>query len=454
VLAVVPAGARAEGRPEGPGAPLVARRLDNGLNVILHEDHRVPLVAVVVNYAGGTSAAPPGLSGIASLVNALVLRKTEHVPEGGFKRLLEAAGGTWQFGAGYDNSIFKVQVPSNRLALALWLLSDQMGFFERALDDADLEVERDLLSTEIRSRFETQPRSRLEAIADEDMFPEGHRYRHGIVDSAEEIGNITRADVLAFHHAWFSPDHATIAVVGDVTPPDAMAQVERYFATIPPSGAAPRPDKTESFRLAGEMQVDVAANVPVAFVDIRWPTPRNMTTDDAALDVLARLLAGKHTAWLYWRLVDKEKVARRVWVRQESRDFGSEFEVEIEGAPGSSPTQLLDAFDAALVDLSTRRPTTLEESMATYETIVPRISALDDIMTRASLLTRYVQLVGTPDYFKHDLGRYKELSGPLGDAIPRFLPRDRRIVLLVKPDATAPVAGARVGRRFVPAGTP
>jgi zinc protease len=451
---VAPSIAGADGRPVGPGAPVVTRRLDNGLTVIVQEDHRVPLVALALFYQAGERADPDGLPGVAQLTTELMVRKTKYTPEGAYARLMARAGALWKYETRKDDSIFEVQLPSNQFALPLWLWSDQMGFFEEALDPATFEAQRTTLEVKRRNTFETEPLGHLEAFADEEMFPAGHPYRNAVMESPDQVHRITREDVIAYHHAWLTPDHATLTIVGDVAPPDVLAQVERYFGPHKPSTTGPRAENVPSFQLPGQIEVDVAAKVPNPRVLIRWPSPRFMTTDDASLDILTKLLTGDHTAWLYWRLVDKEKVARRVWLRQRSNDLVSQLELTIEGAPGQTPAQLLAAFDAAIVDLSPRVPSADELRMAVYENLVNRFDETDDIKSRAWHFGRYTELVGTPGYWEHDMQRYQEDGSSIAGAIAKWMPSDRRVVLLVKPDPSAPPGGTRTGRRLIPSGAP
>jgi len=454
VVVVAPSPARADDRPPGLGITLAIKHLDNGLKVVIQEDHRVPLVAFAMIYEAGSRADPEGLSGVAALTSELMVRRTAHVEEGAYAKLLARAGAYWRYDTRLDESVFEIQVPSNQFALPLWLWSDQMGFFEPGLDEPGFEAQRELLEARRRASAEVEPLSHLDAIADEEMFPPGHPYRNAVPSSPEDVRRITRDDVLALHRAWFTPDHATLSIVGDVDSAQALAQVKRYFATLPVSSAGPRPTTAPSFQLPGQIQVDVVARVANARVLVRWPSPRYLSSDDATLDVLAKLLAGTHTGWLYWRLADEQKVAQHVWVHERSRALGSQLEVTIEGAPGRSPREILAAFDAALATLATRKPDGGALRMAVFETLGSELPNLDDIKWRAWRFARYTEMAGTPDYFKQDMQRYDVAAQSIEGAIAKWMPRDRRVVLLVQPDPNAPPGGQRVRRLVVPAGQP
>jgi zinc protease len=344
-------------------------------------------------------------------------------------------------------------VPANRLALPLWLWSDEMAFFDAALDDAAIASARTRLREQRRSVLDGSPLGRLELIAHEEMLPAEHPHRKALL-LPESVDRVERADIVAFHDRWLTPGHATLVVVGDVVADDAFALVERYFGSIPGS-PAPRAAPPPPVRLKGETRVDVAANVPRASVSVRWPTPRDLTSDDARLDLVARLLAGWRTAWLYWKLVDQQKIATSLRCRERSADVASIFEITADAAPGHTPAEVLAAIDAALDEARTATPTQTQIDHASYELVAGRLAQAESASTRAGDFAKFATLVGTPDYLAHDLERYDRVSdADIRATIARWLPADRRVVLLVTPAADAASGGERRARTFVPAVTP
>lgn len=252
-----------------------------------------------------------------------------------------------------------------------------------------------------------------------------------------------------------TPDHATLVFVGDLAADDAFALARRYFGDIPRSavnGAVPRPPPVE---LPGEVQLDIRANVPTSRVILRWPTPRYLTTEDGWVDVLARVMSGTRNAWLYWELVDNRKVATSVRVQDRSRDLGSELEVAIDGAPGRSAGELLAAFDDSMDHLSKRQANATILLGAEYETLIGRITAVEDPWTEAASLAAYASLVGTAGYLEHDIQRFFELTPEkLRATLSRFMPRDRRVVALVTADPKAAAGGEKRDRRCTPVAKP
>jgi zinc protease len=429
------------------------RRLDNGLTIIVQEDHRNPLVSLVLLSDAGERASPDGMHGLAWLTALVVADATKHMARGDAHRHLRRAGATFRDSSDADTHYQTVTLPSRRFALPLWIWSDRMGFFDEGFDEALLRTTRDQQIERLRAWQEGSPLGRLDGFADEELFPADHPY-HAPYGTRESLSQIGRTDIIAFHDRWMTPDHATLVIVGDVKAAEAMAEVERWFGPIPASAERKWFPPPSLPRLAGETRVEIAAPVATARVSIRWPTPALLTIDDAQLDVVARLLAGKHRAFVYWDLVTTDKVATSVTARQASRRLASEFVVTIEGAPGKSASELLAAFDRSMDSFAARALQQGEIDHAAYDMVIANVYGYEAAPTRAFELAKYNALAGTPLYFGADAQRYDDITpAVVASVVKKWLPRDRRVVMLVTPDRSAAPGGERRGRRVVPAGT-
>jgi zinc protease len=354
-----------------------------------------------------------------------------------------------------DGIVLEVMLPTSGIEMPMWLWSDQMAFFDGGLTDPLFEGRRSALETQRRVWLGTTPLVQVVPIVDQELLPVGHPYRNAIPGPPEDLRKIHRDDVLAFHRAWYGPEHAILGIVGDITPKDGFALAKRYFGTIPRSPSSGHLERPGPITLQGETQVDVAANVPSSRVVIRWPTARWLTTEDAYLDMVARVLAGHSTARLYWSLVDTKKIATRVDVHQDSCDLGSELQVTIDVSPGHTGAEALAAFDASMKELATTPTASGSVSRAAYETLIGRSVEEESPWTRARQVVTYVALVGQPGYGAHDYDRYNHVpAGAIDAAIARYMPADRRVVLLITPDPRAPVSGEPRARRFTPAQAP
>lgn len=436
--------------------PVRETRLENGLTVVVQEDHRVPLVSLALRYQGGEQAAPGGQWAVALLATTLMLKHTMHVPAGDYDRLAARAGAsTWNQRTTADYTTLTMTLPAASIALPLWLWSDQMGFFDRSIDEREWKAQRALVREQRRSTLEGSPLGRLDSFADEAMYPEGHPYRPVRTGEPVDIDGIDQAAVVAFHDQWLTPQHAILAIVGDFVSSDVRALVDRYFGSIPSGPPVTVAVPPPAVKLPGSTELDVTANVPTARLLLRWPTPALLTTDDARLDVLARLFDGKRIGWLYWALVDEAKVATSVSSHQRSRDSASEFEILIEGAPGRSAAEILAAFDAAYVKLLKRSTAPREIASARYETLVDRVMSRDNATTWANDYVRFEALAGLANNFKHDMDCYSGITpDQIRDAMERWTPLGRRVVVLVSPDPHAAPGGKLRGKRVVPSVTP
>jgi predicted Zn-dependent peptidase len=422
------------------------------MTVVLQEDHRTPVVSMNLRYEGGEAVLPTGLKGTAALTTFLMLQATKHVPSGDYYRLLARAGATNVTDSTWEAGIaLRLQVPSNQVALPLWMWSDQMAFFDDALDDGLLQMKRNQLREQMRTDLEGSPTARLDLFAAEELYPPEHPYHHET--TPDDFVAIGRPEVLAYHDAWITPEHATLVIVGDIAAAEGFALVERYFGGLPSknNGRMMRP---KPVILPGEIKVQVAANTPHAQISIRWPTPRILTMEDGRLDIVAQYLDGWGASWLRWRLVDAKHVAVKATARQRSRELGSQFQIDIEGAPGKTADELLAAFDAAFDEIASRTPRPHEIMNGEYE-FVRRWFDYERPGYRASEYAKYATLVGDADWTNHDLERYRDITpDALVSAMRTWLPRERRVVLLVSPKQTALAGGQRTGRTVVDAAAP
>jgi predicted Zn-dependent peptidase len=426
------------------------RHLENGLTVVVQEDHRAPLVSLSIGYEGPEAGSPAGR------VTKLLMThgSTKHLAAGDYERLLARAGATGGKNTTWiGDTHFNVTLPANRLALALWLWSEQMGLFDDGLTDEQIALAKTKQREQERADLDGSPMARLDVFASDEMYPPGHPNRLWWV-TPQSIDAVDRAAILTFHDKWIVPSRATLAIVGDVSAGDAFALVERYFGSLP-SGASVRTPPPAAAPLTGETQIDVAAPVPASHLSIRWLTPRHLTTDDARLDIVAHLLTGSRTSWLAWSLIDEKKIATNVTTLQRSSGIASAFEIAVDAVPGRTAAELLAACDDALDQVRTRAVRQSAIDRAAYEFLVDPTQSIESAPFRADRYVRYAALVGTPDYMAHDFQRYRGVTpDDVRRTIERWLPHDRRLVLLVDPAPGAAAGGEKKGRRFVPAGAP
>ena len=225
-----------------PEFPFETYQLKNGLNVILLEDHRLPLVAVNLWYHVGPANERPGLTGFAHLFEHMMFEGSKYVGQKAHFLYLESAGASSINGTtDFDRTNYFETLPSNQLELALWLESDRMGFLLEKLDGEKLENQRDVVRNERRQSIENAPYGLVQEELFHQLFPQDHPYHASIIGSHADIEAARLEDVRSFFQLYYSPNNASLAIVGDIDPAKTRELVEKYFGPIPAGKPVPRP---------------------------------------------------------------------------------------------------------------------------------------------------------------------------------------------------------------------
>src|SRR5215510_616814 len=220
--------------------PYTQFTLPNGLHVILHEDHSVPVVTVNVWYHVGSSRERPGRTGFAHLFEHLMFMGSGHVKPGEFDTLLEAAGGTNNGSTENDRTNYWINVPSNALELALFLESDRMGYLLDSMTPQTVDAQRDVVKNERRQSVENRPYGTAEdVILGEMLYPEGHPYHWPVIGYMPDLTAASYEDVVAFFKTYYTPSNASLVVAGDIDPVRTRALVEKWFSDVKAAPAPP-----------------------------------------------------------------------------------------------------------------------------------------------------------------------------------------------------------------------
>ncbi|RMG20378.1 MAG: insulinase family protein [Deltaproteobacteria bacterium] len=438
--------------------PFEKYTLPNGLEVILHEDHRLPLVAVSVWYHVGAFHEPPGRSGFAHLFEHMMFQGSEHVgPDQHFK-ILEEIGGTGMNGTtNFNRTNYFETVPSNQLETALWLESDRMGFLLEAMTPEMLENQREVVKNERRQRTETAPYGLADEAAWKALFPKPHPYHGMVIGSMKDLDAATLKDVREFFKKWYAPSNATLVVAGDFDPAQAKKLIDKYFGTLP-KRPKPTPPNVKKAKLDKEVVIHFDEPVaPLPKVEILWHSPAAFEEGDAAADVLASILAGGKSSRLERRLVHELEIAQSVSALQYSMGLQSAFIIEAVARPGVSTDRLLEEIDKVLNEIREKGVTEEEVRRAVnkYETqFVSGLQQLGGFGGRAEQLQRYNHFLGDPGYLAQDIARYHAVTPKdVQDFVREWL-TDKRVVLHAIPKTQATPkdaqASAQVGTASAP----
>ncbi|MDQ2870331.1 MAG: insulinase family protein [Acidobacteriota bacterium] len=429
--------------------PYAQFQLANGLNVILHEDHTVPLVAVDVWFRVGSAREKPGRTGLAHLFEHILFEGSSHVKPGEFDTLLEGVGGDNNGSTNNDRTNYYEVLPANALDLALFLESDRMGFLLDVLSPARVDQQRDVVKNERRERIENQPYGTASLRIEEEVFPAGHPYHSPVIGSMEDLTAATHDDVAAFFRSFYSPANASLVVSGDFQTEEARRKIESWFSDVI---AGPKPPVLAAAPavLAAEKRVTLEDRVQLPRLYMAWITPAQFHPGDEALDLLSSVLASGKNSRLYKRLVYDLQIAQDVSAVQDSRALASMFLIAVTAREGHTLTEIERIVQEELDRVKREPPSAreLERAVNQYEAGFYR--ALERNRDKADLFNAYDMEAGRPDYFNEDLARHRALDGRDVQSIARRqLPDDARVVLSVVPTGKTGLAasGAKGGSR-------
>ena len=414
--------------------PYLTHTLSNGLDVVVHEDRHIPMVAVSVWYHVGSRHEQPGRTGFAHLFEHLMFKGSAHHPNGYFEALQEA-GGLVNGSTNTDRTNYWEVVPSQSLELALWMESDRMGHLLPALSEAKFATEREVVLNERRQNYENRPYGLSSVALAEALFPERHPYRWVTIGAPADLVASHVDDARAFFHAFYHPGNASIAIAGDVDAAEAIGLVERYFGDLPRGPSVVHPQR--DVRLAADARLVLEDRVELPRLSLAWHTPEMFHDDDAAMDIAADVLANGKTSRLYRSLVYNTRLAADVSAMQASREMSSVFHVVATAVPGTALAELDDVVTGALEELAASGPTTdeLERATARAEAqFVYRVQTIGGFGGKSDQLNTYNVFTGSPGYMQADRDRYARATAPsVAEAARRWLRAAPRVALSVVP---------------------
>jgi zinc protease len=431
--------AESEIRVRLPDVPFEKYTLENGLEIILHQDRSLPLVALNTWYHVGPTNEPKGRSGFAHLFEHLMFEGSRHVGHE-FDRLLESAGATNVNGTtSWDRTNYFETVPRQQLELALWIESDRMGYMLDTLTQERLDVQRGVVQNERRQSYENAPYGPSTLALLDGLFPEGHPYHGAVIGSMADLSAATLGDVQSFFKSFYAPSNATLTIAGDFESKELKPLIEHYFGSLK---GQPKPERvlhatpplTEPKRLVVDEPVKLAR---VAFGFI---TPPAFGPDDAPLEVASAVLAGGKATRLYQALVVEKKVATDVEASLESNELASTFSVSATAATGHTAEEVERELGLVLEGLAQKEPSGAELGRAKRRILVELSSNLQLLnghggeSGRAGLLQRLNHYLKDPGKLPEVTARLERVtSEDVKRVVGRYLTDHARLVVVTRP---------------------
>jgi zinc protease len=413
-----------------------SHRLDNGLDVLIHEDHDCPIVAVNIWYHVGSKNEQPGRTGFAHLFEHLMFEGSQHYDRGYFQPLQEA-GASLNGSTNADRTNYWEVVPTNALELALWMESDRMGYLLPALTEAKFGNQREVVLNERRQNYENKPYGFAGMAIVSALYAPDHPYHWLTIGGAEDIRAARLDDVRAFFQTYYRPRNASLALAGDVNTEQVLAMAADYFGALDPGDEPPPVEFTVPEPLSWEERLLLEDRVELPRLYITWHSPAMFAADDADLDLAAEVLASGKTSRLYRSLVYEERIATEIAASQNSREIGGFFQIVATAAPGRTLVELERAITRSLASLIEEGPTALEMERCQAQaeaSFIYRLQTVGGFGGKSDQLNAYNTYVGNPGFFESDLARYRRVTPEsMQRAARAWLRPDGRVVLSVVP---------------------
>jgi zinc protease len=431
--------------------------LKNGLTLLVHEDHKAPIVAVNLWYHVGSKNERPGRTGFAHLFEHLMFNGSEHFNNDYFQAL-EPLGATDLNGTtNEDRTNYFQNVPTSALDVVLWMESDRMGHLLGAIDQAKLDEQRGVVQNEKR-QGENQPYGKVDITMVENTYPAGHPYSWSVIGSMADLDAAKLDDVKEWFRTYYGPNNAVIVLAGDIDPATARRKVEQYFGDIPPGPPIAKQDVWIAKRTGSHRQ-QMQDRVPQARIYKQWNIPQYSAAGADYLDLVTDVLAQGKTSRLYKRLVYDDQSATDVAAWVYLREIGSQLVIRATVKPGGDLAAVERAIDEELARFIRTGPTPSELRRVKTQygaSFIRGIERIGGFGGKSDVLAMNEVFAGNADHYQVRQRRVAAATAAdLRSTAARWL-SDGEYVLEVRPyppDLVASAAG--VDRSKVPdAGAP
>ncbi|MBK7140841.1 MAG: insulinase family protein [bacterium] len=429
--------------------------LPNGLEVILHEDHSVPMVSVNVWYHVGSKNEKPGRTGFAHLFEHMMFQGSKNF-DGDYFVPLDKIGADCNGSTSEDRTNYWENVPSEHLELALAMESDRMGHLLDVFTQEKLDNQRDVVKNERRQGVDNAPYGVQEDVLPLLIYPMGHPYSWSVIGSMEDLSAASADDVKDFFRKYYSPSNASLCLAGDFNSATAKQWIEKYFGTIPAGPPVERytswiPEITHEHRAIAEDEVELP------MVIMAWHTPAYYAPGDAEADLLADILSSGMNSRLNEALVYRLQIADEVNAYQASREISSQYTIQATAKPGHTAEEIEAAIDAEMAKLLRDGITARELARAKTNwevSFIRRLQNIGGFGGKADILNQYNVHLGSPDKLEWDVNRYRSATVEGINQFARtFLAPNKRGVLHIVPQGNLTVASTAVDRAVKPTPT-
>ncbi|MEO8109362.1 MAG: pitrilysin family protein [Ginsengibacter sp.] len=375
--------------------------LDNGLTLIVHEDHKAPIVAFNVWYHVGSKNEVPGKTGFAHLFEHMMFTGSENNKDR-YIQFLESIGGTDANGTtNHDRTNYFEDVPTSSFDKILWAESDRMGYLLGSIDSSRLALQRGVVQNEKR-QGDNQPYNIANELTAKNTFPAGHPYSWTVIGDLKDLDSASLDDVKNWFRQYYGPNNNVVVVAGDVNTDTVYEKIKKYFGAIP---ACPPISKQDAWvaKMTGKHYQKAQDRVPQARLQKTWNTPQWGTADDAYLNLLNDILTNGKSSRLYKRLVYDEQLSNNVFSYVADREIASQFNIFADAKPGVSVNKIDSIINEELQKILKDGPTAeeLERAKTNYfANFVKGMERIGGFGGTSDILAESQTFGGSPDYYK------------------------------------------------------
>ncbi|MBW1297692.1 M16 family metallopeptidase [Aquimarina litoralis] len=384
--------------------------LENGLQVVLHQDKSDPIVSVAIQYGVGSNREKQGRTGFAHLFEHMLFQESENVPQDQFFKKIQDVGGTLNGGTWQDGTIYYEVVPKNAMETVMWLESDRMGFFINTVTESAFSNQQDVVQNEKRQRVDNNPYGHTNWVIDKNIFPEGHPYNWQVIGELVDLQNATVEDVKEFYDKYYGPNNATLVLAGDFETAEAKAMIEKYFGEIKRRQPVEKL-KVQNVTISETKRFLHEDNfATTAQLNMVWPTVEQYTNDAYALDFLGELLSEGKKAALYKVLVKEKELTSDTNAWNRSMEIAGKFRINVTANDGKSLADIeagvFEAFkkfeEEGITD------TDIERIKAGLETQF--YNGISSVLGKSFQLAQYNVFAGDPGFITQDIENIKAVT--------------------------------------------
>ena len=425
--------------------------LSNGLDVILHEDHTIPLVAVNVWYHVGSKDEEIGRTGFAHLFEHVMFEGSKNHNSSHFEPL-QKAGANLNGSTTPDRTNYWEDVPTNYLELALWLEADRMGFLLDALDQQRFDIQRDVVKNERRQSYENRPYGMAHWQIQEALYPMPHPYHWMTIGSQEDLDAAKLDDIKDFFTRFYSPTNASLAIAGDIDSGQVLDMVNRYFGDLAPGESVPRKGRHDS-SLSGRIELEMRDKVTLPRTYVAWPTPPEGDVDDAPMEIYQAIMSDGLTSRLHRSLVYEKQIAQSAVMRYHSSEIAGQCILQVTAAEGHELAEVEAAADAEIARLL-KEPPTDEEITRVKNRIEAshfrQLARIGGFGGRADQLNHYSVFASDPGLINTSLDRYLSVTREDVMRVAQTVLGENQVRLRVLPEPELSPATTTIDRTVMP----